>query len=148
MTLVVADPGAELRSAPAARGLFSKSSSPQAASASAATSAASRTISLLCTPIVRATLTEPAPDAGAAPVRSRSEGQLDDLGGIAVADLDRRPRLGLAAQDRERDRAVGGGEHGGADRAQLALAEADRIAGSRPAPDSRRPRRWRLGLPL
>ncbi len=38
------------------RGLFSKSSSPQATRASAATSAAVDTISLLCTLIVRATL--------------------------------------------------------------------------------------------
>ena len=42
-----------------------------------------------------------------------------------------RPGLGLAAQDRERDRAVGGGEDGGADRAELAVAERDRVAGGR-----------------
>ena len=67
------------------------------------------------------------------PLRPRAgsrERQLDDLGavGVAVADLDRCPRLRLAAEDRERDRAAGGGDDGGADLPELALAEPDRVA--------------------
>src|SRR5215216_3935838 len=60
----------------------------------------------------------------------RPERQLGDLGGdLAVADAQRVARLRLAADERERDRAVDGGHHGGADASDLLLAAAEHRAG-------------------
>ena len=129
----------------AGRGLFSKSSSPQAASAKAATSAATGTMSLLRPPIPRATLAE-----ANAPERRFGESQKGSSTISASSPSPTAtvaPGLRLAADDRERDRAEGGGDDRGADVPDLALAA--RI-GSPPAAgaERRRPRRWRLGLPL
>ena len=55
-----------------------------------------------------------------------AEWELDDLGGRAL-DVHRVPRGGLAPDQGEGDRAVGGGHAGGADPAHLALAERDRL---------------------
>ena len=52
------------------------------------------------------------------------ERELDDLGPCPALDLDRGAELGLASHDREGDRAEGGGDARGAERADLPLAEA------------------------
>src|SRR3954454_17466257 len=57
------------------------------------------------------------------------ERQLDDLSGRALTDGELLADLCLTPDDRQRDRAVGGGEAGGADGADLPLAEAQGIAG-------------------
>src|SRR5262245_18926308 len=108
------------------RGLFSKSSSPQAAIANAAATAATGKMSLLPTLIPRATLTEALP-----PERwfAASERQVHDLGIDPVADRDRCSRLGLPAADRQRDRAARGGADRRTHPAQLTLAQPERVAG-------------------
>ena len=77
----------------------------------------------------------------------RGERQLDDRGGRAALDVDRVADGGLAAHERERDRAVGGGDEpssrGGRPRARRGAARRRTATGSL----RRRPRRWRLGLP-
>ena len=65
-----------------------------------------------------------------------------------LADLEHAARLGLAAHERERDRAERGGDRGAAHAPDGALAQQQLLAGGRRLRDRRSPRRWRLGLPL
>jgi hypothetical protein len=58
-----------------------------------------------------------------------SERQLDELRRGTVADRDSAAELGLAPDDRERDRAARGGEGERADGPDLAVRDANRIPG-------------------
>ena len=64
-----------------------------------------------------------------------------------AANRDGRAGLGLAAHQRQPDRAVRGGEDRAAKASHGALAETQLGAGLAGS-ERRRPRRWRLGLPL